>query len=262
MTFQKSRFQFCLDSNENLLDIRVIQDHSGGALNDPELLHYNAIPLGWKEYLFHVGSSSIVHSIKQAELIVGGKDTKEGRQSVFLAALIPTDDELNEEYEDMTNPRKVYYKNMSKSFQHVIKWTSLRKTQDKGSEFWQTPSDAIILYDTVSADCIERVVNTSNYTDSEELSSSITNRFPRESNNMTHTASLKQLLRGPKTPADIWTRLEKKLNLTLSHAPRGNGTKTTGSFPWTRKIQLHSWQRETITPKLSWRSTVYARKMR
>ena len=46
----KPRCQYCVDSNENLLYIRAIQGHPGGALVDTELLNYVAIPLGWKEY--------------------------------------------------------------------------------------------------------------------------------------------------------------------------------------------------------------------
>ena len=50
----KPRFQYCLDRNENLMYIRAIQGHSGGALVDPELLNCVEIPFGWKEHLFHV----------------------------------------------------------------------------------------------------------------------------------------------------------------------------------------------------------------
>ena len=81
------------------MKIRVIQDHAG-ALIDPELLNYVAIPIGWKEYLYHVGSSFTTHSIMQAKLIASGKDTKEGRLTVFFTALDPLSDELDEEYKD------------------------------------------------------------------------------------------------------------------------------------------------------------------
>ena len=53
----KPRFQYCLDPNENLMYIRAIQGHSGGALIDPELLNYVEIPFGWKEHLHHVEGS-------------------------------------------------------------------------------------------------------------------------------------------------------------------------------------------------------------
>ena len=67
----------------------VIQGHLGDAMVDPEMLNYVAIPLGWKEYLYHVGGSFAMNSNMQAGLIDGGKDTKEGRQTVFFTALDP-----------------------------------------------------------------------------------------------------------------------------------------------------------------------------
>ena len=64
-----------------------------------------------------------------------------------------------------------------------------------------------------------------------KLSSSITNRSSRDSNTMTHTASLNMLFGETKTLADIWTGYQMKIDLTLPHGARGNGTKTTGSLP-------------------------------
>ena len=78
----KKRFQYCLDSNGNLIHLRAIQGHSGGTTVDPALLDNIEIPVGWKEYQYHVGGPLTSHSILQAELIAGGKDTeKDGRLS-------------------------------------------------------------------------------------------------------------------------------------------------------------------------------------
>ena len=100
------RFQYCLDSKENIMFIRATQGHSGGALVDQELPNYVAIPLEWKEYLHHVGGSFTEHSIMQAGLLVGGKDTTEGRQTVCCTALDPQGDELDEVYEDFIKTTK------------------------------------------------------------------------------------------------------------------------------------------------------------
>ena len=86
----KPRFQCRVDSNNNLLHVRAIQGHSGGELIAPELLNHVAIPPRWKEYLYHVGSFFAVNSILQAGLIAGGRDTEEGRQTVFFTFLDPT----------------------------------------------------------------------------------------------------------------------------------------------------------------------------
>ena len=107
----KPRFQYFLDLNENLMYVRAIQGHSGEAMVYPDMLNDVAIPFGWKEYLCHVEGSFTLHSNMQAVLIAVGKDTKEGRQSVFFTALDPLSDEPDEEYEDSTKPRKVHYKN-------------------------------------------------------------------------------------------------------------------------------------------------------
>ena len=51
------------------------------------------------------------------------------------------------------------HKHKWKVFQDATSWIKLRKAQDKGSDFWQTRSK-VILFDSVPADCMERVVNT------------------------------------------------------------------------------------------------------
>ena len=88
------------------------------------------------------------------------KDTIEGRQIVFFTALDPMSDSQEEEYQDLSNPRKVHYKSKWKVFQDAICWITVGKAQDQELNIWQTRSYAIILYDSVPADCIERVVNT------------------------------------------------------------------------------------------------------
>ena len=147
-------------SNENLMRIRAIQGHSGGALVDPELLNYVASPLGWKEYLYHVGGSFAMHSIVQAGLIAGGKGTKGGWQTAFFTALHSLGDELDEEYEDVTKPRKVQYESNWNITQDANYWVNFEKAKNKGLQFWQSRLHAIILKDAVPADCIGKVVGT------------------------------------------------------------------------------------------------------
>ena len=112
---------------QQLLDVRAIQGHSGGELVAPELLNHVAIPLRWKEYLCHVGSSLTVNSILQAGLITGGKDTKEERQTVFFTPSDPWSDDTEEAYDDSTKPRKVHYKNKWKIFQDAVYWVIFEK---------------------------------------------------------------------------------------------------------------------------------------
>ena len=138
----------------------TIHGHSGGNLVDSELLDYQEIPLGWKEYILHVGGSFTMHSIMQAGLRAGAKDTKEGRQTVFFTALDPIGDELDEEYDDLSKPRKVHYQSKWTITQDAIYCVNLRYAQDKGLTFWQTRPRVIILYDSVPDERIEKMVST------------------------------------------------------------------------------------------------------
>ena len=65
-----------------------------------------------------------------------------------------------EEHQDASKPRKVQFKNQWKVFQDAIHWINPRKAQDEGLGLWQTRSNAIVLFDSVPADCIERVEKT------------------------------------------------------------------------------------------------------
>ena len=80
----------------------------------------------------------------QAGLLAGGKDTKEGRETVFYTVLDPLGNEPDEEYEDLSKPRKVQYKSKWRVTQDAIYWINLRKAQDQELTFWQTRSHAII----------------------------------------------------------------------------------------------------------------------
>ena len=152
----KKRLQCCLDSDGLVINLRAIQGHSEGTAVGPAQLDNVEIPHGWREYIHHVSCSRFVHSIFQA----GGKDAKEGRQTVFCTALDSMSNEPDEEYQDLTRPRGVQYKCKWILHQAAIYWINLRKVQYKGLKFWQTRSHAIILYDSVPADCTEKEVNT------------------------------------------------------------------------------------------------------
>ena len=59
----KPRFQYCVDSNNDILRVRAIHGDPGGELMDLDLMNHVPIPLRWKEYVYHVGSSFTVNSI-------------------------------------------------------------------------------------------------------------------------------------------------------------------------------------------------------
>ena len=63
---------------------------------------------------------------------------------------------------DVTKPRQVPYRTRWKVYQNAVCWINLRSAQDEGLAFWQTRSNAIILHNSVPADCLEKVVNAKN----------------------------------------------------------------------------------------------------
>ena len=60
---------------------------------------------------------------------------------------------------DLTQPRLARYKQKTwKRHQDTVYWVDIQLTQRKGLKFHQTKSNAIILFDTLPAYCIPKVV--------------------------------------------------------------------------------------------------------
>ena len=89
MGSSKTRFQYCKNSGEALLHIRVIQGHTGGDVIALELMGHVAIPLKWKEFPSHRECSFTLKSILDAGPIVCGKESKEWRQTLFFSPMDP-----------------------------------------------------------------------------------------------------------------------------------------------------------------------------
>ena len=106
-------------------------------------MNHVAITLRWKEFLI---------SILQA----GGTPKKGDRQFFFTP--LAFGEESEEFNNDVSKPRKMHYKGKWKVF-HAVYRITLGRAQKKGLQFWQTRSHAIILFDSVPADCIEKVVH-------------------------------------------------------------------------------------------------------
>ena len=73
-------------------------------------------------------------------------------------------DPLNKEHRDPNNidleaPRHAWYKQEKwKRHQDTVYWVDIKFAQKKGLKFYQTRSNAIVLYDTFPAYCISKVV--------------------------------------------------------------------------------------------------------
>ena len=84
---------------------------------------------------------------------------KRGRQAVFTT-VNPMEDGygLGETPCDLTKPRIMQFKNTWKRFQNTVFWCSLELAQERGLQFYQTRSHAVVLYNTLPAACIEKAV--------------------------------------------------------------------------------------------------------
>ena len=102
---------------------------------------------------------------KSAEIgfVVGGKERKEGRQTIFFTPLDPFNSDADEapSITEITKPRKVQYQIHLRLEQDAVYWIHLSKAQDAGAEFWQTIFNAITTYQSVPKECVVKVVSES-----------------------------------------------------------------------------------------------------
>ena len=129
----KKRFQYFLDSD----GIFCICVSSKASLEEIELSYHCRIMCeivhDWVEYINHVGSSISCSSIIQSGLIAGGKNWKEGRQTVSFTTVDPMNEPQRDEPYDVKEPQEVLCR-----------------------KFWRTTSNAVILDNSVPADCLEK----------------------------------------------------------------------------------------------------------
>ena len=152
-------FQYCTDSSGEILYLRALQGHSGRNLIDPSLQDNVIIPDDFLEYIYHVGCAINLHSIMNSGLIPGGQKLSK-RQTVFFLPVNPMDKEHKDpETIDLKAPRLAQYLHTAwKKHQNKVYWVDIKLAQKKGLKFYQTRSNAIILYTTFPAYCIPKVV--------------------------------------------------------------------------------------------------------
>ena len=56
----------------------------------------DVIPYRWKQFIFHVGRARDQYSIAEVGLVAGGKERKEGRQTIFFTPLDPFNSDADE----------------------------------------------------------------------------------------------------------------------------------------------------------------------
>ena len=154
------RFQYCTDqSAQQTLYLRALQGHSGRNPIDRTLQDNVLIPNTFFEYIYHFGCAVNLHSITNSGLIAGGQNSSRKRQTVFLTAVNPMHKSHKDPQEpDLTNPRLASHKQKWEKHQFSVYWVDIQLAQRKGLKFYQTRCNAIILYDTLPAFCISKVV--------------------------------------------------------------------------------------------------------
>ena len=171
--------QYCLNPNSSnqFLYLRAIQGHSRDNAIDPELQDNVLLPKGFTEYTNDVGDAIEFNSIVRIGLIPGRKSITRGRQAVFFTTVNPMEDRNStiETPRDFTKPRIAPYKNTWKRNQNTACWCNLKLAQEKGLQFYQTRSHAVVLCNTLPAACIKKAVCMKTKEEPDELNSKMAN---------------------------------------------------------------------------------------
>ena len=83
------------------------------------------------------------------------------RQTVFFTSVDPTNNEHrdpNNIYLGSTASCMVQAEKVEEKHQNTVYWVDVQLTQQKGFKFYQTRSNAIILYDTLPASCVPKAI--------------------------------------------------------------------------------------------------------
>ena len=150
------------DQNGTILYIRAVQRHSHGVAINADLLSLKLIPLNRKEHMFHTGSCSNKKSISENGRWAGEVSLGSTRQVCFLSPLNPQDSSSRQRTSEWTvkvhEPRMVLHKQICRPDHDCIHCFNLRRAQDANLVFHQSSCDAIILYDTMPASALDKVV--------------------------------------------------------------------------------------------------------
>ena len=92
--------------------------------------------------------------------MAGGKECKEGRQTIVFTPLDPFNSDANEadSITDLKKPRKLKYQIHWRTEQDAVYCFHLSRAQDAGLELGQTSSNAIITYQSVPNEWVVKVV--------------------------------------------------------------------------------------------------------
>ena len=102
---------------------------------------------------------SDLHSITKSGLIAGGQNSSRERQTVFFTAVNPMHKNHQDPKElDLTKPRPCILQAKVESAPRYGVLVEKQLAQRKGLKFYQTRSNAVILYDTLPAYRISKAI--------------------------------------------------------------------------------------------------------
>ena len=143
--------QHCTDASGKIVYFRALQGHSGRNLIDPSLQDNVIIQS-------NLGCAFNLHSIISSGLIPGGQSS----QTVFFLLVDPVEKSHKEpKVIDLDVPRHAQYLHKAwKRHQDAVYWVDINLATTKGLKFCQTRSNAIILHETLPANCIPKAIMT------------------------------------------------------------------------------------------------------
>ena len=158
---QKKRFQYCLNPNylHQFLYFRAFEGHSGSTIN-PALQSNVLLPEGFTEFIYHVGNGKNWGRwwtmVWFQEESVSKQADKLCSSLLWIRWIIKM--AWGETLCDSSQARIVPYKNTWRPFQNTVFWCNLKLAQQGRLQFYQTRFNAVILYDTLSAEFIEKAI--------------------------------------------------------------------------------------------------------
>ena len=127
--------------------------------SSPSLQDNVFIPDDFVEYIYHIGCAINLHSIINSGLIPGGQNLSKRQIVFFLLVNLMDKENKDPEKVDLEAPRLARYMHTAwKKHQNTVHWVDIKLAQKNGLKYYQTPSNAIILYNTLPTYCIPKPI--------------------------------------------------------------------------------------------------------
>ena len=155
----KKIFQCCASQNcsNQFLYLRAVQGHSGDNAIDSALQDNVLLPKGFTGYIYHVGNANELNSFIRNGLMPGGKSLK--RYSSLQWTRWKTCMAWRKLQAIWRNQGSSHTRIRGNLFEILyVGAINLKLAQERGLQFYQTRSHAVVLYNTLFAAWIEKAV--------------------------------------------------------------------------------------------------------